>query len=51
MIINIKKKIKIEKYSINGIKIYLKHKNNWFCIKLNNKEVLCLKFIIDSICE
>ena len=51
IIIKINSRIKIQKYLIKGIKIFLKHKDKWFRIKLNNKELELLEFIIKSIID
>lgn len=51
IIVKITNKIKIQKHLINGIKIFLKHKDKWFCIKLNNKELELLEFMIKSIID
>lgn len=51
IIIKINDKIRIQKYLINGIKIFLKHKDKWYCIKINEKELELLKYIINSITD
>lgn len=51
IIIKINSRIKIQKYLIKGIKIFLKHKDKWFCIKLNDKELKLLRYIINCLID
>ena len=47
--IKIGKQVKIQKYRLNGLRLFLKVNNKWYCIKLNESEVNLLEFIIKII--
>ena len=46
----INKHLKVKEYLVKGIKLFVKHKDKWICIKINNNELELLEFIIKSIC-
>lgn len=46
LLIKIGTKIKIHTYLSNGIKIFAKKGNKWYCFKFNNFETSMLKYAI-----
>ena len=48
MIIQIGKKIRLQKSGIDGFKIFIKIKDNWYCFKLTKKEIELLDFMLRS---
>lgn len=48
--IKISKRLKIQKYKGNGLRIYIKIINKWISLKLTEREVNLLIYIIKIIC-
>lgn len=51
--IKLSKRIKVQKYKNNGLRlfVFIKNINKWFSIKLSEKEIELLEFIIKIICD
>jgi len=47
--IKIGKDLKIQKYKVNGIKLFFKFKGKWYLFKLNSHKTELLKYIITVI--
>lgn len=49
--IKVNKHLKVQKYLNKSIKMFIKIKNEWFSIKLNEYEIELLEYIIKIIIE